>query len=257
VGTPQDGVSMISCAPARGATSYEFQGSTDGGVTWSPLGSSVAPSISANLGAGTWQIRARGIGTLAGPWAVWTGAVADVTYPPAAPTLTLQNPPFMGGAMHVNISNANGDFRHVQVLTGGVVRVEYDTTNYVADWDLATAQANNAVSPSVTFNVTETNAVGTSSVASLTVTKPAPPAPTGSYSSNGDGTGTVTINAVSAQDLNQYIIRSGSASGPILYQKSSPGSVSVSSGSSFFLSVTDQWGNTSATTEVDAPSGGL
>lgn len=258
IGSPQDGYSVISCTPARGAVSYEFQASSDGGATWIALGGGGVPSVTANLGTGAWQVRARAIGRLAGRWATWSGNVADVTYPPGAPALTLQNPPFMGGAMHVNISNARGDFRHVQVLTGGVVRVEYDTTNFVVDWDLAAARANNAVSPSVTFNVTEVNVVGSSPApASLTVTKPAPPAPTGSYTPNssGDGTGTVTINAVAGLDLDQYIIRSDSATGSIIYQKSSPGSATMASGSSFYLSVTDQWGNTSASTKVDASTG--
>ncbi|WP_205169121.1 host specificity factor TipJ family phage tail protein [Burkholderia sp. LMG 13014] len=256
IGSPQNGMSVISCTPARGASAYEFQGSPDAGATWAFLGSGSSPSVNAYLGSGPWQIRARAVGTLYGPWALWTGTIADVTYPPASPTLTLQNPPFNGGAMRVNISNAKGDFRHVQVMTGGVVRLEYDTTNFVIDWDLATAQANNAVSPNTTFNVTETNVVGSSpSPSSLTVTKLPPPAPTGAYSSSIDGSKKVTINAVSGQDLDKYVIRSNSASGPILYQSASPGSVTVSSGSSFFLSVSDLWGNTSATTEVDAPPG--
>jgi hypothetical protein len=250
IGTPQNGQSMVSCTPARGAVSYEFQGSADGGVTWTALGASTVPSTMANLGAGSWQVRARAIGNLAGPWAVWNGLIADVTYPPAAPTLTLQNPPFNGGAMHINVSNANGDFRHVQVLTGGVVRLEYDTTNYVIDWDINSARASNAVAPSVTFNVTETNVVGGAAVASLTVTKAAPPAPTGTYVSSGDGTGNLSINAVSAQDLDKYIIREGSTSGAIVYQSSSPGSVVATEGVTYYLSVTDLWGNTSASTSI-------
>lgn len=251
IGSPQNGMSVISCTPARGALSYEFQGSSDAGATWAPLGGGATTSISANLGAGPWQVRARAIGTLAGPWAVWIGTIADVTYPPAAPTLTLQNPPFLGGAMGVNISNAKGDFRHVQVLTGGVVRLEYDTTNFVINWDLNMAAQYNAISPSVTFNVTETNVVGTSpSAGSLTVTKPAPPAPTGAVSSNADGTWAVSINAVTSLDLDKYFIRKGAANGVIVYQGSSPGSVNVTDNVTYYLSVTDKWGNTSPSTAV-------
>ncbi|MFM0506695.1 host specificity factor TipJ family phage tail protein [Paraburkholderia sp. RL17-373-BIF-A] len=250
IGAPTNGLSVVSCAPAVGASSYEFQGSQDGGATWTPLGGSLSPSINANLGAGAWQLRARGIGALAGSWAYWSGTIADVTYPPAAPALTLQNPPFTGGTMHINISNAKGDFRHVKVFTGGTLRVEYDTTNYVIDWDAATAQANNAVSPTVTFNVMENNVVGESTVASLTVTKSAPPAPTGTYYSSGDGTGLLHINAVTTQDVDQYFIRQEASDGTAMYQNASPGSVTVTEGETYYLSVTDLWGNTSASTPI-------
>jgi hypothetical protein len=251
IGSPTNGLSVVSCTPAAGASSYEFQGSQNGGATWTPLGVGSLPSVNANLGAGAWQVRARGIGTLAGPWAYWIGTIADVTYPPAAPTLTLQNPPFNGGTMNINVSNARGDFRHVQVVTGGVARLEYDTTNYVITWDANTARANNAVSPSVTFNVTEENIVGSSpSVATITVTKPPPPAPTATYYPNGDGTGLLYINAVSAQDIDKYLIRQDSAGGPVVYESSSAGSVTATEGTTYYLSVTDLWGNTSDSTPV-------
>ncbi|MDR8395522.1 phage tail protein [Paraburkholderia sp. USG1] len=254
IGTPQNGQSMVSCTPARGAVSYEFQGSTNSGVTWTALGASTVPSIAANLGAGPWQVRARAIGNLPGPWAVWSGTVSPVTYPPAAPTLTLQNPPFNGGTMNINVSNANGDFRHVQVLTGGVVRLEYDTTNFVINWDLNMAAQYSAVSPSVTFNVTEANVVGSSpNAASLTVTKAAPSAPTGTYAKgSGVNSGTLSINAVSALDLDKYYIRSGSASGSIVYQGAAGGSIVTTDNTSYYLSVTDKWGNTSASTAITA-----
>ncbi|MBR8084569.1 host specificity factor TipJ family phage tail protein [Burkholderia vietnamiensis] len=249
IGSPQNGLSVISCTPARGATTYEFQASGDGGSTWFPIGSSVAPSISANLAPGTWSVRARAIGALAGPWAVWSGAIADVTYPPGAPTLTLQNPPFNGGTMHVNISNAKGDFRHVQLILFGIVRYEYDTTNYVIDWDINAARANNAIGPTITVSVTEHNVVGPSTAATITVTKTPPPAPTGTYDATA---GTVTINAVSALDLDLYLIREGSSTGTIVYQGTSPGAVTATAGTTYYLSVTDQWGNTSASAAVPA-----
>jgi hypothetical protein len=98
--------------------------------------------------------------------------------------------------------------------------------------------------------VTETNVVGGAAVASLTVTKAAPPAPTGTYVSSGDGTGNLSINAVSAQDLDKYIIREGSTSGAVVYQSSFPGSVVATEGVTYYLSVTDLWGNTSASTLI-------
>lgn len=255
-GAPKNGTSVVSCAAARGAVSYEFQASSDGGVTWIALGSSSSNSITANLGAGSWKVRARAIGTMQGPWATWAGTIAVETFPPGAPTLTLQNPPFVGGSMRVNISDAKGDFRHVKVITSGVVRYEYDTTNFVVDWDLAQATQWGAVSPSTTFEVTEFNAVGSSpAVASLTVTKSAPPAPTGTYVKDPGGApnaGTLTINAVSALDIDKYYIRSGSVGGPIVYQGAAPATYTTTDNVTYYLSVTDKWGNTSASTAITA-----
>ncbi|NMV36770.1 host specificity factor TipJ family phage tail protein [Ralstonia insidiosa] len=253
-GTPQSGVSVISCTAARGAVAYEFQVSSDAGATWTGMGLSSTPSINANLGAGSWQVRARAIGTMQGPWAIWGGSIAAQSCPPGAPTLTLQNPPFVGGSMHINVSSARGDYRHVKVKTGGVLRYEYDTTNFVIDWDINLAIQWNAVSPSTTFEVTENNAVGSSpSTASLTVTKSAPPSPTGTYNKGSEvNTGLLTINAVSGLDIDTYYIRSGSPTGPIVYHGAVGGSITTTDNVTYYLSVTDKWGNTSASTAITA-----
>lgn len=252
IGTPQSGQQVVSCTPARGAQSYEFQASGDSGASWFALGTSSTPQLTVSLAAGSWQVRARAIGTLAGPWAVWIGTTAVATYPPGAPTLTLQNAPFEGGAMNVNVSNARGDFRHVQVITGGVVRVEYDTTNYVIEWDLNLAAQYNATAPSVTFSVSENNEVGASPApAEMTVTKPSPPAPAGAYSSDLSGNGSVSISAVSALDLDEYFIAEAS-NGAVLYQNAQPGAIAVTDGGPWSLYVTDKWGNTSPVTTVTA-----
>ena len=253
-GTPKDGLIVVSCAAARGAISYEFQASADAGVTWFALGASNANSIAASLGAGSWQVRARAIGAMQGPWATWSGVIGAETFPPGSPTLTLQNPPFVGGAMHINISAAHGDFRHVKVKTGGVVRYEYDTTNFVIDWGLDLATQWGAVSPSTTFEVTEYNVVGPSpSVASLTVTKSPPAAPTGTYvKGSSPNSGSLTINGVSGLDIDKYYIRSGSSSGAIVYQGAAGGSITTTDNMTYFLSVTDKWGNTSTSTAITA-----
>lgn len=253
-GTPKSGLSVVSCAAARGATSYEFQASADDGMTWNALGISQGNAITANLGAGSWKVRARAIGNMQGPWAIWTGTITAETFPPGAPVLTLQNAPWNGGAMHVNISDAHGDFRHIQVRTGGVTRYAYDTTNFVIDWDLNMAKAYGAVSTSTTFMVTENNVVGPSpTTTSLTVTKPAPNAPTGTYVKGvSPNSGSLTVNAVSGIDLDKYYIRSGSAAGPIVYQGAAGGSIVTTDNVTYYLSVTDQWGNSSASTAITA-----
>ncbi|WP_455275139.1 host specificity factor TipJ family phage tail protein [Ralstonia thomasii] len=252
-GTPKDGVSVITCAAARGAISYEFQASSDSGVTWNALGASHGTSITANLCAGSWQVRARAVGTMQGPWATWSGTIAVETFAPGAPTLTMQNAPWNGGPMQINMSAARGDFRHVKVQTGGVTRYEYDTTNFVINWDINQAKTYNAVSPSTTFLVTESNAVGASAAASLTVTKSLPPAPTGTYvKGSAVNSGQLTINAVSGQDIDTYYIRSGSTTGTIVYQGTAPYTYTTTDNVTYYLSVTDKWGNTSASTAITA-----
>lgn len=80
------GVQQVSCTPARGATAYEFQASNDQGTTWVPLGMVAEPSIKAQLSPGVWWVRARGIGTLPGPWKTWQGQITATMLPP--PRLT-------------------------------------------------------------------------------------------------------------------------------------------------------------------------
>jgi predicted phage tail protein len=57
-------------APVAGATSYEFQISYDGGVTWMPVGVSLYNYVDAVIPPGTWIVRARaiGVGGLPGGW---------------------------------------------------------------------------------------------------------------------------------------------------------------------------------------------
>lgn len=253
-GAPRDGVVVISCAAARGAVSYEFQASANAGATWMALGVSSENSITANLGAGSWQVRARAIGLMQGPWATWSGTITAEAFPPGAPTLTVQNAPWNGGPLHINISAARGDFRHVAIQTGGVTRYEYDTTNYVIDWSIDLAQQYGAVSPSTTFLVTENNAVGASpTTTSLTVTKSAPSAPTGTYVKGSSvNSGSLSINAVSGNDIDKYYIRSGSSSGTIVYQGAAPGTITTTDNVTYYLSVTDKWGNTSSSTSITA-----
>ncbi len=85
----EPGTQMASASPARGALRYEFEGSSDMGVTWQVLGEQAEPSLLVRLAAGPWRVRVRGVGALTGPWTTWTGVVsANAAPPPALTSLT-------------------------------------------------------------------------------------------------------------------------------------------------------------------------
>lgn len=94
------GVQQVSCTPARGATAYEFQASNDQGTTWVPLGTVAEPSIKAQLSPGVWWVRARGIGTLPGPWKTWQGQVTATMLPPPRLTSLTTTSQVMGIDLH-------------------------------------------------------------------------------------------------------------------------------------------------------------
>lgn len=89
-----------------------------------------------------------------------------------------------------------------------MARHEYDTTNYVIDWDINLANQFGAVSPSTTFEVLEHNSVGASPApVTLTVTKPALAAPTYTYTQGiAPNSGQLTINASADLDIDAYYI---------------------------------------------------
>lgn len=74
------GTQIIVATPARGATYYQFQAKIDGG-DWADLGISVTPQMQVQLSTGTWSVRVRGVGKLAGPWTTWTGFVDASAFP--------------------------------------------------------------------------------------------------------------------------------------------------------------------------------
>lgn len=94
------GVQQVSCTPARGATAYEFQASNDQGTTWVPLGTVAEPSIKAQLSPGVWWVRARGIGTLPGPWKTWQGQITATMLPPPRLTSLTTTSQVMGIDLH-------------------------------------------------------------------------------------------------------------------------------------------------------------
>lgn len=78
------GRQTIVCTPANGASYYEYQASPDNGVTWIRFGTTTDPQLTVSLNVGHWIIRARGVGTLAGPWTTITVDVQATTLPLAS-----------------------------------------------------------------------------------------------------------------------------------------------------------------------------
>lgn len=67
---PDTQLVWLYVAPVPGATSYEFQISYDGGLTWISVGIGRSNSIQARIPGGAWLVRARafGVGGIGGPW---------------------------------------------------------------------------------------------------------------------------------------------------------------------------------------------
>lgn len=180
--TSNNGTQMLSISPASGASQYEYQASNDGGTSWQTLAVTPDISIVTNLPAGYWRFRARGIGTLAGPWITDEKQIQKIVFAPPSVVLTLQQP-WTGKSFAVNVTNRLGDFRDVRIITAGVQRYAYPTTEGVIPWNLDMARQYNAVSSAVTIAVSERNAAGSGPETYIEVTNPAPPAPdlVGSY----------------------------------------------------------------------------
>jgi predicted phage tail protein len=75
------GRQTIVCTAANGASYYEFQVSPDNGSTWIKVGNNTNPQLDVSLTPQHWLIRARGVGTLAGPWTTISVDVQATTLP--------------------------------------------------------------------------------------------------------------------------------------------------------------------------------
>jgi predicted phage tail protein len=75
------GQQTIVCTPANGASYYEYQASPDNGTTWIKLGNDTNPQLNVALNVGTWLIRVRAIGALAGPWTTISVDVSATVLP--------------------------------------------------------------------------------------------------------------------------------------------------------------------------------
>lgn len=74
------GKQQIVASPATGAIYYEFEAKSEFG-SWQALMTSSDPFIFVNLDIGIWQVRARAVGAIAGPWATWSGTIAATSLP--------------------------------------------------------------------------------------------------------------------------------------------------------------------------------
>ena len=246
--TQTPGEVLIASSAAAGANSYEFSASSDGGNSWQPLGTPTTPRITAQLSIGDWQIRARAIGVLPGPWAYWTGTVSTIVYTPGPPTLTLQQA-FTGLSLVVNISGAEAaNYFEVSVIVGGVVKTSYTTAARQLAWSIDDARNYNAVSPAVKFSVAAANEAGISAQSFLEATNPAPAAPVLSLSTDRTR---LTVSAHGEGDLaNAYIKAAGDAD----YQSSAvPFTIASLPATTFTAYVTDVWGNQSPSTTFTTP----
>lgn len=79
------GQQQIVATPANGAIYYEYQVRKDG-ESWQTIANDPNPNLFVNLSAGKWNVRVRAIGSIPGPWATWTGDVAESALP--VPTIT-------------------------------------------------------------------------------------------------------------------------------------------------------------------------
>lgn len=74
------GKQQIVASPANGAIYYEFEAKSEFG-SWQALMTTSDPFIFVNLDIGVWQVRARAVGAIAGPWATWSGTIAATSLP--------------------------------------------------------------------------------------------------------------------------------------------------------------------------------
>lgn len=245
-GALKDGVVALVCTPARGASYYEYEAKTTG--DWMPLGKSQSHSLTLAMSPGYTHIRARAIGNMPGPWALWEGDIAEAYYPPGAPTLTMADPDWSGGPLRINISNAKGNFRIIQAISGNVVKRQWSDTNFVIEWTAELASRYGTGNP-LTFSVSEVNAAGSSpSPSSITVTKPLPPAPPGvTLNSNpiGVGAGTATLEASTYQDIAYYIVLKGPLYSVEVYRGAEVGTFPISWDTTYRAHIVDSWNNRS------------
>lgn len=74
------GAQNIVISPARGADYYEYAISNDG-IEWTLIGTTSDTVWPVTLNPGTWWVRARAVGQMAGPWRTWTGQVEATSLP--------------------------------------------------------------------------------------------------------------------------------------------------------------------------------
>ncbi|WP_186169784.1 host specificity factor TipJ family phage tail protein [Burkholderia gladioli] len=239
---------VLTAAPAAGALHYEFQGSADGGSSWSALGDSPTNTVTVAVGLGTWIFRVRAFGQsgLAGPYAEWTGEVEQFKYLPVAPTLTLRDA-FTSDDLSVEIQRSDDvDYYHVRISIGGVVKYETEITAQNFYWSLAQAQQTGAVAPAFEISVAGGNIAGLGPYGQITATSAPPSAPSASATASSDTLGTLSWSAVGSIRVASWIVRNGSTT---VYSGTAT-SCQVEVGKQYSVVAVGNWGAQSAATIV-------
>lgn len=258
----QPGVFVISASNTRGANRYEFESSSDGGSSWVQLPGS-SQSLTRELSAGSWQVRARAVGAVAGPWAYWAGTLGTWALIPVAPSVGLREP-FTNRNVRLEIAGqAGGEFRAVEVYVHSVApsnfRKAFDTRTLSIDFSYDDARQANAVAPTLVFRVAEGNVEGLGPWSTISVTNPPPPAPSVNISTTAYPVGDsdtwyhydIAVAAVDEPDFFEYRVRATGSSAVVgsgqagTYRYDSPLTTM-----SFDIDALDIWGNVTTITRT-------
>lgn len=250
------GYVSITASPAAGALLYEYQGSLDGGVTWSKLGTSTNNVLTVPIALGAWEFRVRAFGAsgLPGPFATWTGTVDEFRYPPAPPVLTLREP-FAGNQLSVEIQRLpDVDYFDVSVVVGGVIKYGAEITAQNFTWSLDQAKFYGAVAGTFDVKVAAGNIAGLGNPGTITVTNQPPPAPTVTVT-GGDTTVTLSMSVTGYPDVAGY--RVADPDGLIVCDSTTGTCTLDPDGKTYTAYAYNSWGSVSAGTPVVAsPPGG-
>ncbi|MBY4866786.1 hypothetical protein K6W76_09725 [Burkholderia anthina] len=251
------GAVAITAGGARGAVTYEYQGSANDGASWQPLGMSRTNSLTTPIAVGDWIFRVRAFGAsgLAGPWTQWVGTVEKFVYPPSPPALNLRDA-FTGNQISVEIQRLpEVDYFHVKVAVGGVVKYEVDITAQNFTWSLDQAQQSGAVAPSFDVLVAGGNSAGLGGDSTLTAHS-VPPSPPTVYVTGSDSFPTLSWNPVGSIHTTSYVLRQGT---DVIYRGANT-SHAVDAGETYSVTSVGDWGAESDPTVVvatpDESSGG-
>ncbi|RQZ24164.1 phage tail protein [Burkholderia sp. Bp9017] len=239
----------ITAGGARGAVTYEYQGSANNGESWQPLGTSRTNSLTAPIAIGDWIFRVRAFGAsgLPGPWTQWSGTVEKFFYPPAPPALSLREP-FTGSQLSVEIQRLPEiDYFHVQVVVGGVVKYEVDITAQNFTWSLEQARQAGAVAPSFDIRVAGGNIAGLGNFASLTVVSTPPDSPTASFVPGSGSNGTLSWASTGTIHTASYVVRQD---GSVIYAGTNTSKV-VAGNLQYAITSVGDWGSESTPTLID------
>lgn len=246
------GAVSITAAPAAGAARYEYQASADNGESWSLLGVVLTNTLTTPIAVGTWQFRVRAYGQsgLAGPFALWTGAIEEFKYAPAPPALSLREP-FTGDQLSIEIQRLpDVDFFQVEVVVGGVSKYSATITAQNFTWTLDQAGQYSAVADTFDVRVEGGNIAGLGNPATITVKSTPPDVPTATYAAGTGGQATLSYSSSGTITAAGYVVRQGSTviyDGPLTL-------VSVAAGATYTVTSYNAWHSESGAASIAIPA---